>query len=322
MKFKSINSLNIHSFTHGKRKKLSCEFCAEVFPSEKHLKEHFKSHGIQVPKYVCLICGVSFCNSANVSRHMKSIHLNFKQHKCSKCGREYSRRDHLKIHEKTHLRGRKIKCNICPQTFRYKKELENHIAVHDEVKKFESSYTTKMKLVLTDCMSNKHNPNPDKTSNTDVDTLPEPSKPNTSNEAKLNPSDNISETETMRKSSSGAKSNSLHAKKESDGLLPNKTVKKSKITKEKEVMEVFDCEHCEKCFKTENILIRHKQVCHPIEIEDYVCDQCGETFLERFNLDVHKMSHDSTALLHKCKKCDSSFVRKSLLTSHVKKVHE
>ncbi|XP_059056408.1 zinc finger protein 57-like [Achroia grisella] len=85
----------------------------------------------------------------------------------------------------------------------------------------------------------------------------------------------------------------------------------------------FKCAFCEKVFST-----RVKKMCH----EKYThntsaryttnCPHCDQSFTSYYQRNRHMFNeHNTVAASYKCNICDKSFILKSKLTSHIKKVH-
>jgi hypothetical protein len=53
-------------------------------------------------------------------------------HICTTCGRSYTRKEHLKRHERNHAQGDPLKCSQCTRTFHRRHLLERHEARHHE----------------------------------------------------------------------------------------------------------------------------------------------------------------------------------------------
>ena len=80
-------------------------------------------------------CQASFSNMQGMSLHISKTHLVFKLHKCQFCGSRFNNTFKLKKHTKEVHEGKKAlvlqhSCSICIASFKYKKNLQEHIAAN------------------------------------------------------------------------------------------------------------------------------------------------------------------------------------------------
>ena len=116
---------------HDDSKGFKCDVCLKVFPSNSHLKKHYRIHTGENP-FACQICDKKFSFKSVLVRH-QATHSAIKSFKCSicpegrffktkvglnnhmvfhyepkfscsHCGHKSYRSDHLKKHEKIHLK--------------------------------------------------------------------------------------------------------------------------------------------------------------------------------------------------------------------------
>lgn len=85
----------------------------------------------------------------------------------------------------------------------------------------------------------------------------------------------------------------------------------------------FKCEFCDKIFST-----RVKKMCHEKYTHNSAsryttsCPHCDQSFNSYYQRNRHMFKeHNVAAATYKCNICDKSFILKSKLTSHIKKVH-
>ncbi|XP_072943117.1 uncharacterized protein [Epargyreus clarus] len=104
------------------------------------------------------------------------------------------------------------------------------------------------------------------------------------------------------------------------GFINNHRLKNHKRTHE---VGTFKCAFCDKVFST-----RVRQMCH----EKYThnrnaryttnCPHCDKSFTSYYQRNRHMTKdHNASAATYKCNICDKSFIMKSKLTTHIKKVH-
>lgn len=77
----------------------------------------------------------------------------------------------------------------------------------------------------------------------------------------------------------------------------------------------FQCDKCSLKFRSKTQLDVHENVVH-LGIKHFMCDRCGETFLNRTRLKHHVTK--STLLNLKCEVCEESFCIKQLFQRHIK----
>ena len=81
----------------------------------------------------------------------------------------------------------------------------------------------------------------------------------------------------------------------------------------------FQCDTCEKSFKIEFHLKRHKTTCK--QFSDYIkCEDCGKKLISKRVLKVHKASCNPSKV-YSCSECEKIFERYATLADHRKKHH-
>ncbi|KAG5673972.1 hypothetical protein PVAND_003968 [Polypedilum vanderplanki] len=130
-KLSSKYSLRHHITTvHEQQKTILCHLCSKAFSNRSNLKSHLISHTTENVR--CEICHSTFKNSVSLQSH-KKIHkpkelLNFA---CSECDKKFHNRNHLERHQISHSDARNFKCESCGQSYKWEKDLRNHIsAIH------------------------------------------------------------------------------------------------------------------------------------------------------------------------------------------------
>ncbi|KAJ8705666.1 hypothetical protein PYW08_012712 [Mythimna loreyi] len=85
----------------------------------------------------------------------------------------------------------------------------------------------------------------------------------------------------------------------------------------------FNCSFCEKVFSTRVRKLCHEKYTHnPSARYTTTCPHCDESFTSYYRRNRHMaVEHNIAAATYKCNICDKSFILKSKLTSHIKKVH-
>ncbi|CAB3261147.1 unnamed protein product [Arctia plantaginis] len=85
----------------------------------------------------------------------------------------------------------------------------------------------------------------------------------------------------------------------------------------------FNCSFCDKVFSTRVRKLCHEKYTHNAGARYTTnCPHCDESFTSYYQRNRHMTdAHNSSAATYKCNICDKSFILKSKLTSHIKKVH-
>ena len=85
----------------------------------------------------------------------------------------------------------------------------------------------------------------------------------------------------------------------------------------------FICDTCEKCFNSGTQLMHHQFVEHPTRVDGvFQCEKCKKVFQSARSLVIHVQRHiDNTNKQFICDTCGSLFSCKSILESHIQRVH-
>ncbi|KAI1891026.1 hypothetical protein AGOR_G00159620 [Albula goreensis] len=139
-----------HSAVHNKDKKKKADIVVLGFP--------------QVPKntqFPCPVCSRVYPMQKRLTQHMKT-HSTEKPHMCDKCGKSFKKRYTFKMHLLTHIQSygnSRFKCEFCEYTCDNKKLLLNHQLSHTTDKPFKCDYckysTTKEDFLVSH-MAIKH----------------------------------------------------------------------------------------------------------------------------------------------------------------------
>ncbi|XP_066558306.1 zinc finger protein 335 isoform X2 [Amia ocellicauda] len=139
-----------HSTVHNKDKKKKTDLLSLGFS--------------QIPKitqYPCPVCNRVYPMQKRLTQHMKT-HSTEKPHMCDKCGKSFKKRYTFKMHLLTHIQSygnSRFKCEFCEYTCDNKKLLLNHQLSHTSDKPFKCDYckysTTKEDFLVSH-MAIKH----------------------------------------------------------------------------------------------------------------------------------------------------------------------
>lgn len=81
----------------------------------------------------------------------------------------------------------------------------------------------------------------------------------------------------------------------------------------------FNCDICDKSFKFNFEVTKHKKICHSGPQPREICDLCGKSILCR-SLQAHLRSHDK-GTFYKCDYCEKGYYCQETLKQHVKHKH-
>ncbi|XP_053623244.1 zinc finger protein 1 homolog isoform X2 [Plodia interpunctella] len=102
-------------------------------------------------------------------------------------------------------------------------------------------------------------------------------------------------------------------------------INKHRLKNHKRTHEIgtFKCSVCEKVFSTRVRMMCHEKYTHNTNARYTTnCPHCNQSFTSYYQRNRHMFQeHNTTAASYKCNICDKSFILKSKLTSHIKKVH-
>ncbi|XP_063718573.1 zinc finger protein 107-like [Symsagittifera roscoffensis] len=124
--FPSRFNLKTHfQLVHSGATKYQCDFCDDVFKSQRSLCEHIQVH-FHPRSFHCNLCGEFFNQKTALVRHVTTLHEGRRAHFCCVCGRSFSQSGNLV----THLNNvHKLKCEKCFGQFQAdnKQQLEDHV---------------------------------------------------------------------------------------------------------------------------------------------------------------------------------------------------
>ncbi|XP_023283392.1 zinc finger protein 335 isoform X1 [Seriola lalandi dorsalis] len=121
-----------HSAVHNKEK---------FFSSPSHRKRKTEL-APKVSEFPCPVCHRVYPMQKRLTQHMKT-HSSEKPHMCDKCGKSFKKRYTFKMHLLTHIQSlgdSKFKCEFCDYTCDNKKLLLNHQLSHTNDRPFKCDY--------------------------------------------------------------------------------------------------------------------------------------------------------------------------------------
>ncbi|XP_015271992.1 PREDICTED: zinc finger protein 335 [Gekko japonicus] len=160
-----------HMFNHVGSKPYKCEECDYTSVYKKDVIRHSAVHNRDKKKradpppkrssFPCPICSRVYPMQKRLTQHMKT-HSAEKPHMCDKCGKSFKKRYTFKMHLLTHIQAianRRFKCEFCDHVCEDKKLLLNHQLLHINDKPFRCglcSYATVREDFLLSHMAVKH----------------------------------------------------------------------------------------------------------------------------------------------------------------------
>ncbi|KAM4571933.1 zinc finger protein 335-like [Fundulus diaphanus] len=167
---KRWSSLKEHMFNHEGKKPFKCEECDYSSVYNKDVLRHSIVHSKEkkrkkelapkVLEFPCPVCSKVYPMQKRLTQHMKT-HSSEKPHMCDKCGKSFKKRYTFKMHLLTHIQslGDKFKCEFCDFTCENKKQLLNHQLSHTNDRPFKCDYckySTSKEEFLVSHMAIKH----------------------------------------------------------------------------------------------------------------------------------------------------------------------
>ncbi|GCC24967.1 hypothetical protein chiPu_0003370 [Chiloscyllium punctatum] len=149
---KRWSSLKEHMFNHVGTKPYKCEECDYTSVYKKdvlrhssiHTKERKKKADLapKVNSYPCPVCYRVYPMQKRLTQHLKT-HSAEKPHMCDKCGKSFKKRYTFKMHLLTHIQAlgnSRFKCEFCDYVCENKKLLLNHQLSHTTDKPFKCDF--------------------------------------------------------------------------------------------------------------------------------------------------------------------------------------
>lgn len=116
---------------------VSSDLCGDDTADHMDDTKEIDYHGNSSHKYLCGTCMISFTNKIKYHRHLK-LHDTTKQIKCEHCEEMFSKKIHLNVHLRSHMRkeDKQFVCSICGEPFIFEYLLKQHSYKHSEKRPF------------------------------------------------------------------------------------------------------------------------------------------------------------------------------------------
>lgn len=216
-----------------------------------------------------------------------------RRYPCNQCDKGFSRSDHLRRHQITHLPRdqRPHKCSICYQFFTLVEDLKIHMGTHPPDPSRPFPCETCGKCFGTKTHLNQHMA---------YHKSPEERELNSKKNKKKEVVQNIPEMEE----SSDNKSENEDEVVES--VIPSPNYLKTGSTK----VQKYQCHECTISFTTQALLEAHKNIHDPLsDARTYKCQLCDKVFGKAQNLRKHQLVH-SQDYNYECDECFKKFKEK------------
>lgn len=328
--FTSARSLKTHLREHNKteeedtegenKETFMCEECNTEFPSYKSLRLHKRMHEpiktreIEAPvsygingtvtekndgpreMFICQLCNKTY------DKQYEEAHMDF--HKtdnfdCEICNRKFYTKTNLEMHMRVHSNGKKFTCSYCKKGFLTYESLQEHVSAQCQRRKYECQYCGRR-------FSRPH----EKVKHERIHTGEKPHVCGICGKAFR-----VSYCLT------------LHMRTHS-GTRPYHCPYCSKCFKAHSVfnhhllthsdVRAYKCPYCPKAFKTGVQLAGHKNS----HIKPFTCTQCNRPFASLYAVRAHMETHNrENNLKFICWTCGASYARAFALRDHVKEHH-
>ncbi|XP_078508036.1 zinc finger protein 335 isoform X1 [Lissotriton helveticus] len=146
------SSLKEHMFNHEGRKPYKCDECDYTSVYKKDVTRHSAVHRrdrkkrVELPpklnSFPCPVCNRVYPMQKRLTQHLKT-HSTEKPHMCDKCGKSFKKRYTFKMHLLTHIQvigNSRFKCEFCDVICNDKKALLNHQLTHMNDKPYKCSF--------------------------------------------------------------------------------------------------------------------------------------------------------------------------------------
>ncbi|XP_066157190.1 zinc finger protein 391-like isoform X2 [Euwallacea fornicatus] len=125
--FPSMQSFAQHEKSHKIHDKIPCHICGTVLQRQS-MKMHLNKH---TGKFQCSECPTSFSGAQLLKSHVSAKHLKLKQYFCDFCGKGFGTKSSLNLHLKIHNEEKSYKCHQCDYSGKTSGALRMHMSKHE-----------------------------------------------------------------------------------------------------------------------------------------------------------------------------------------------
>ncbi|XP_028173591.1 zinc finger protein 260-like [Ostrinia furnacalis] len=287
--FTSEEDLMSHNDAEHPERSLRCNLCLKVFASIKSAARH-RSICKQIErKHKCTTCGLKFAYEISLNKHIlryhegQSVSVKFmdtkakdeeKQYQCDTCSKQFSRKELLVKHTRTHS-DKLYECDICKKKFNRSDNLRSHKKTHDPREKSKAS--TCLCLYCGRSFNNSSNLIVHMRRHTGE----KPYKCDFCGKGFPRSSD----LQCHRRSHTGEKPCVCRI----CGKGFSRSNKLSRHMRVHTGVKPYKCTYCEKAFSQSNDLTLH--IRRHTGDKPYICEVCGDRFIQGTALHNHRRTH-------------------------------